>query len=477
MGNQVWVNVNLEFEFYSSEKVKLRTGMLTRDFLAFAAKRILLNCQKQDRQFNDFDLTQFIYSYGNLEDGIQKLKGETLKEDGWLWILRSTYHQWHYLRHYSGIIGRYHWIFTKVFEKNPILGEKLNLALGMGLFDAMKIGTCIYANYCPRAGEGFADSFLMDSYTNTSIEQLKPLLTENNILKLFGIFAVTQKQFQDESKKYELTDSLLKKYEFNALRRFPVIRTELEKKNEQYIIPSQADFLFGVFEGLYYVLLDRLDEENKSILYRDIGSVFEDYIGALIKDYGIESLSSSKIISETTYSVGKDLWKSADWLLISDEFIVQIECKKRKIDNYSKAGIQQENGPGIDNLLNDLGQELDKLVKKEKHLREDKVQGIPYKGQKVVNLIVFLDEMFSINRYAREKLKERMTESSNDFYVFGCWEFELICQHSKNKNQSIVQSILDQVSGKTDIYKVDFLDRVYNAFFSNLLKGNVDIGK
>ncbi len=477
MSNQVQVNINLEFEFHSTPKVKLRAGMLTRDFVAFTTKRILLHCQKQERQYNDFDLTGLIYAYGNLEDGIQKLKDSDLKESGWLWVLRSTYQQWHYLRYYSNIIGRYHWIFAKVFEKNPHFGEKLNEVLGIDVFDAMKIGTCIFANYCPRPNEGFADSFLMESYTNTPIQELRSLLTEANILKLFSIFSVTQKQFQEENKKFELTDSLLKKYEFNALKRFPVIATTSVEKNEQYIIPSQADFLFGVFEGLYYVLLDRLNEEDKATLYKEIGGVFEDYIGTLIKDYGIESISSAKILSEITYVVGRDGWKSADWLLVSDEYIVQIECKKRKIDNYSKAGIQHENGSGIDNLLSDLAKELDKLVKKEKHIRDNKVPGVLYKNQKVINLIVFLDEMFSINKYARDKIKAKMSESSDDFYVFGCWEFELICQQSKNKKQGIVQSVDDQINGKTEIYKIDFLDRVYNEFFHELLKGEKGHGK
>ena len=47
MGNQVYVNVNVEFEFYASQKVKLKAGTLTRDFVSFLSKRVLLNCKKQ----------------------------------------------------------------------------------------------------------------------------------------------------------------------------------------------------------------------------------------------------------------------------------------------------------------------------------------------------------------------------------------------------------------------------------------------
>ena len=178
-------------------------------FCGFHHKANTFALSKQERQYNDFDLTGLIYAYGNLEDGIQKLKDSDLKESGWLWVLRSTYQQWHYLRYYSNIIGRYHWIFAKVFEKNPHFGEKLNEVLGIDVFDAMKIGTCIFANYCPRPNEGFADSFLMESYTNTPIQELRSLLTEA-IYPSYSDLSVTQKQFQEENKKFELTDSLLK---------------------------------------------------------------------------------------------------------------------------------------------------------------------------------------------------------------------------------------------------------------------------
>lgn len=473
MSNQIAVNANIEFEFYSSPKIKLKAGTLTRDFVSFVAKQVLLNCEKKDVQYNDVDLFNLIYLYGNLEIDLHKIKtdGET-KEKGWLWVIRSTNHQWYYLRVHSSIIARYFWIFSKIFERNNELGAKLDQVLGIEIFKAMKIGTCIYANFCPREDGKFATSFLMDSYTNTTIESLKPLLAKENILKFFDVFSITSEQFREEYKKYELTEATLKKYEFNPLKRFPVIKTSSEKKTEQYIIPSLSDFLYGSFEGLYYVLLDKLEAKEKDDLFKEIGTIFEVYIGEFIKQYNIDVLSRAQIFSEKTYKINSDEWKSADWILISDEYIFQIECKKRKIDNYSKAGIQSTNGTGIDALLGDIAKEVDKIAKKEEHLKTGKVDGISYKNQKVINIVVFLDEMFAINRYAREKVKEKMKEQSDNFYILGCWEFELACQQSKDKQQNLYHSIVDVVNGNTEIYRVDFLDRIYYNFFANLKAGN-----
>lgn len=308
----------------------------------------------------------------------------------------------------------------------------------------------------------------MDIYTNTSILALRPLLTEENILKYFDIFAVTQKQFQEECKKFELSDSSLKKYEFNPLKRFPVIKTDSKKKNEHYIIPSLSDFVYGAFEGLYYVLLDKLGQTDKETLLQKIGDVFEMYVGEFLKQYNIDILSRAVIVPEKTYKIGSNKLKTVDWLLISDDYIFQIECKKRKFDNYSKAGIHSENGAGIDKLLTDVAEVLDKIVEKEKHLKENKVEGIAYKGQKIINLIIFLDEMFGMNKYAREKIKEKMKQSSDNIYIFGCWEFELICQQSKDKQQNLFHSIQDLVAGRVKIYQIDFLDWVYDEFFDTI---------
>ncbi|MFA7654343.1 MAG: hypothetical protein WCX97_04930 [Candidatus Magasanikbacteria bacterium] len=468
--NQTAVNLNLEFEFYNTPKIKKRLGMLTKDFIAFTAKQVLINCEKSELKFNDLDLANTVYSYGNLEIDLHKT-GDGEKTDGneWLWLIRTANHQWPYLRFHSSIIGRYYWIFSKIFEKNGQFGKILDQTLGMAIFDAMKIGTCICSNYYPRENEKFATSFLMESYTNAPISISKTLLTEKNILKFFDIFAINQEKFKEEFKKFEITDHLLKKYEFNPLKRFPVIKTDSDKKNEQYIIPSLPDFLYGVFEGLYYVLLDKLNSDNKKILFREIGSIFESYVGELIKEYNIDILSRATLLPEITYVLGSER-KSADWLLVSDEYIFQIECKKRKINNYAKAGIQSEDGKGIISLLSEIATEIDKMIEKEDHIKCNKINGIAYKGQKIINLIVFLDEMFCMNQYARKEIKKLMKSQNNNFNILGCWELELICQQSKNKQQNLYNSIQDLLTGRTEIYSVDFLDRVYHDFFDQLLK-------
>jgi hypothetical protein len=164
MANQIAVNLNMEYEFFSSPKIKLKMGMLTTDFISFAAKQILLNCVADGDIYNDADLFHLVYLYNNLKIDLHEMSETgTHMTEGWLWIIRTTNQQWFYLRLQAAIIARYHWIFSRVFESDPSLGNVLDEVLGIGVFDLMKIGTCIYANYCFREDGAHADSFLMSS--------------------------------------------------------------------------------------------------------------------------------------------------------------------------------------------------------------------------------------------------------------------------------------------------------------------------
>ena len=166
-----------------------------------------------------------------------------------------------------------------------------------------------------------------------------------------------------------------------------MIKTGSEKEIEKFIIPSLADFLYACFEGIYYVLLDKLEEADKDTLFQKFGSAFEKYIGELIQYYNIPVFSRAELLPEQTYQDGTEV-KSADWLLVSDEYIFQIECKKRKLDNYSKAGIENDDKTGIFNFLESIAKELDKFPRKEGHIRDGKLDKIKYKKQKFINIIV-----------------------------------------------------------------------------------------
>jgi hypothetical protein len=264
----------------------------------------------------------------------------------------------------------------------------------------------------------------------------------------------------------------LKKYEFNPLKRHPIIITDSEKDNEKYIIPSLADFLYATSEGLYYVLLDRLAAEHKEKLFRLLGKAFETYIGELITVYNVDLFSRARLIGEQVYQVGGSQARSADWLLVSDQTIFQIECKKRKLNTYGKAGVEGKDRKGITAFLKSVAEEVDKFYKKEDHIKQGLLNEITYKEQKFLNIIIYLDEMFSINQYGRYEIKKHMKNQMDNFYILGCWEFEVLCQHSRDRSLSLERAMGDFMSNRTEIYSIEFLDNVFNGFFDRLMGKN-----
>ena len=465
LSNQTGVNINLEFEFHVGPRVKHHI-LLPKDFISFLAKQCILKCASSEIRYNDLDLTNLGYDYGNMETDLDHTKSDS--EDAWLWVLRVTNHQWFYLRLSSSIMGRFVYLFKKVFQAEPELKQKIDSILQLEFFDLLKIGTCIFAHFCPRPG-GFATSFEMRNFTETSIIKLRPLLTEANLNKFLGIFSINQDGFKEENKKYEVANGLLKKYEFNPLKRFPIIKTESAKEIEKFIIPSLADFLYSCFEGMYYVLLDKLEKMDKEKLFQAFGEQFEKYIGEIMEFYNIPLFSKAQLIPEQTYKDGKNEVKSSDWLLVSEKYIFQIECKKRKLDNYSKAGIEDEDKTGISSLLTSIGKELDKFPKKEQHIKDGKVDEIKYEGQTFMNIIVYLDEMFALNQYARKEIKSKMKQNADNFYILGCYEFEMLCQHANDKNLNLKSALDDLMAKMTEIYSIEFLDKVYNDFFDSIM--------
>ena len=466
MSNQAWVNINIKFDFKVASPIE-GSMLLSRDFISFFSKQIVLFASGSGG-YNDTDLVKFVYDYNNMETDLDSL--DPKHPDSWIWVLRATNHQWFYIRLPEAIVGRYYYLFSKVFS-DVGFREKIRIVLGIDVFDLAKIGFCIMANYAVQKDGKHADSFLMSSYTNTTIEELRPLLSETNILNFMSHFAIDRKGFKKRSRQYALEDQRLKKYEFNALRRFPVIKTREEEGNKQYIIPSLQDFIYAFSEGLYYLLLDSLiDASVKQELFQKLGSAFEDYVGDMLSFYEIPTKTKSTFQRELIYPTSQGEVKTADWLLISDEFICQVECKKRKPDNYARAGVEGSDGGGLDDLLTDIANQLDKLVMKQEHIEKGLVPSIAYGGKKFINVLVYLDEMFSVGNYGLHSIKEKMKkEIPEHTYVVGSYEFELMCQHFKNTGKPLHDCIDDvRTNNLEKIFHIDFLSEEYKKFTSSL---------
>ncbi len=433
--------------------------LIARHAVSFIAKTVILNCKRSSNKLDDATLSQLAHHYESLESDLSTINPKA--KDSWLLALRIINLQHFYLRIPITIIARYYFIFSSLLENNTELAKILNESIKLDLMDVFKIGFCIYASLTQNK------FFDRKNLTDNSISCLKSLLTSEKIDKFLDLFSANQEEFKSKFKEFKVDDFLLKKYEFNPLKRFPILKTNSKIEKEKYIIPSIPDFIYSFSEGLYYALIDRLNNSQKNNLFMGIGGIFEEYVGSLLKYYNAELLPNSKLFKEIEYTIGKNRIKSADWLLVSDKYIFQIECKKRKLDNYSKAGMNGENS-GIKTLIESIAEELDKLENKKEHIKNNVLNGIEFKDQKIISILVYLDEMFAINQYARKAILEYMKASITDFHILGCLDFEVACQECRDKNKDLYQAILNLDDNK--IYKVDFLSETFSNFKNSLEK-------
>ncbi|MBD3362151.1 hypothetical protein GF362_00345 [Candidatus Dojkabacteria bacterium] len=467
MSNQVWVNLNLEFEFFSNPKI-VKSILLSRDFVSFAAKQAILSCSDSDMHYNDLDLVNLVYNYGNLDIDLGHTNPES--KDSWLTLLRGANQQWHYLRLPYMVVGRYVYLLDKIRELNKGFYKEIKSINGLDLEDIFYIGVLIFSGYInPR--ENFLPYFDLNRYINTDVEKWKQILTKEKIEKFLDIFTTKPESFKKVNEKFELKNVLLKKFEFNPLKRYPVIKTDSSRSEEMYIIPSLPDFIYACFEGIYYVMLDTLDDKKKDKLFETFGKAFEEYTGDLLQYNNVDLFSRAELVKERCYTVSKKSWKSADWILVSENIIVQIECKKRKLDNYSRAGVQHDKDYGIDSFLKDTAGQLDKLDEKASHIKDGLVGDIKYQNQKFLNIIVYLDEMFTIDKYGRSTIEENMESNGKktNFHIVGCYEFELICEYVRRNSIDFSTAVEDILGDRSDgIKSIKMLDDIFQSFFSRI---------
>lgn len=446
MKNQIGVRINIEIDYKISHKIHHQI-LLTRHALSFLAKEIVLNCSTSEKKLNDLEFINFINQYENLIcDLSAEAKKQENDENSWLWVLRASNLQHYYCRLPSHIIARYFYLFSNISEYWIDFDDKVKTSINIDIIKIIKIGFLILAVVNQNS------FFNKINVTNSDIYKRNKFTTEEMEIFL-SLFSTSVATIKENHKTSTIDNDLLKKYEYNPLKRYPIVNSESENENEKTIIPSIGDYTYSFSEGIYYILLEKFDSDNKLKFFHAIASVFEKYIGTLLKYYNIDILSRGNIYPEQKYDTPEK--KSADWIIVSDEYIYQIECKKRKLDLYSKAGVDMED-QGITSLLEDIAKQIDKLVKKENDIKINKIKSINYKSQNIITIVVYLDEMYSINNYAREAIKKSMKENGDNYYIFGCAEFEFLCQLCREKNCSLQQALT--LINDVKIYNIDFLN-------------------
>lgn len=208
---------------------------------------------------NDLEFINLVNQYENLIcDLNEESKKQENDENSWLWILRASNLQHYYCRVPSHIIARYFYLYSNISEYWQEFNNAVKSSINIDILQILKIGFFIWAVVNQNS------YFNKNNITNSEIYKRNKFIPDD-MEKFLDIFSANIATIKECYKKSVIDNDLLKKYEFNPLKRYPIVNSESEIENEKIIIPSLGDYAYSFSEGIYYILLEKFDSDSKGV--------------------------------------------------------------------------------------------------------------------------------------------------------------------------------------------------------------------
>lgn len=143
-------------------------------------------------------------------------------------------------------------------------------------------------------------------------------------------FLTTFADVRAMEKTLEQGDQSLRHHEFNPL----VSRPFVTLPDGRHIAP-QPHLVFQRLSpsSLYYAGVDALSEVEANAFTRDVGVVFQEYVGRQLR-----LMPGAVVLPEIVYD---DSQRSVDWIVIFDEVVVLVEAKSTRLSHLARMGGNQ----------------------------------------------------------------------------------------------------------------------------------------
>jgi len=159
-------------------------------------------------------------------------------------------------------------------------------------------------------------SFSIGALTHGEVSCLDKFLTEEKVAGILKMLSATPEELRELDLKYntKLSDEgTLNRY--NPLWDKPIVKIS----GNTYIVPSISAYAKGSFKGLYWFF----ENVDKTTFRKYFGSLFENYVGAVLKDiYG-----HKEVVSGIRYGSRKDSREFFDWIVERSDSILLVESK------------------------------------------------------------------------------------------------------------------------------------------------------
>lgn len=408
---------------------KLKNKPLTPEEVEFVYLNSIVHSDDYINSRNDWNQNAWVNILNQCKALNNKISEPLLSPDSdpFDWLRKMGLNQTKtYSNSYSNQLYRYYYIFSS----NTKIREYIETKINMSYNDFFLHATCLQMIYQD-------ENYFFDRKYLLELDKGAPFFSEN-IMKILGILSITLSDLK-VSLKTEL------RYDENSFNTNGLTGSEIlafthlvkpifEFNNKFYcLFPEQL--LHQFTSGMYYIaeLYD-----PKCNLSNAFGSAFEDYVGLILEKNNV--LKKMRILPEIHYN--DDQNKTSDWIIETDDAIVFIECKTKRLRKESKMYENNETDDKKTIKESDttkIAEAVEQVYKVYTHYLNNEIPGLIFDSSKVfIPIVITLEEWFAqfpnikdkVSEIVKSKLKgeDVALVDRYKFHVFSISEFESIVQ-------------------------------------------------
>jgi len=431
--------------------------------LAFIAKALIINSNDyRSKTLDDKGLFKCANIYNNLEDKFLKISqnnDEKFQKAGQSFLIRTAYQQFPFQRGINYLIPRALFLFEEIpnMISNPSLeiDKEIKNIYNLSIKEVMMIGFTIFATI---KGGYFNPDYLINSNDN----DLEKFLSKDTLDKLIDKLSANYQKLRDIF-NYNKGDKELEQFGFNALRIYPIVKTEIAG----LVIPVPIFLLERITSGIYYSLMDKYSNYDSNIFMEFFGKeIFERYVGLLLgQEYGINKF----LFKEWQYKKGRNECLTSDWIIIKDNKAILIECKTSGISMEAKSWAE------LEKVQHDLKLRVVRAIEQMVNLVNDvkrKCKGLErlYSIKKFYYVIITYDKIFLSSSFIiKDMIKKELIKKDITipmYEILSVDELEDLIPYLKDFNFDF---LLDNKFKKKKWAQFDFNEYMYYFLAENKL--------
>jgi hypothetical protein len=274
------------------------------------------------------DITQICFAYSSLDDPLRKRK-PGLSGSLEAFFMRLENSQFAYQLTPFEEIGRIGALFEDVDNRETeiITSEFLGEIIGCTLHDYVNAGIAISS--VAQSHGGYFDptwSVLWDG-----ADSIHARFSMETVSRVFHDHYLTDfESFRKVALQYRQGEQSLRQHEYNPLMSRPFV----EMPNGTFLAPQiHLAYRRLTLAAIYYAVVDKLNKENADKFTRDIGLIFQHYVGRQLS-----IVPGATVVPEIVYDNDQ---RSVDWIVITNDFVVLVEVKSTRLSHAGRMGDEQ----------------------------------------------------------------------------------------------------------------------------------------